>query len=84
MKPKNPLTEMEKKAKRIKKIRFIRSTILANTCYHDKEMENQIKIAEKMGSLTDEEYSAVVKSWELCNKLGKELIKELLEYEEKN
>ena len=84
MKPKNSLTEMEKKAKTIKKIRFIRNTILANTCYHDKEMENQIKIAEKMGALTDEEYIAVVKSWDLCNRLGKELIKELIEYEKKN
>jgi len=80
MKQKNTLTEMEKKAKQIKKIRFIRNTILANTCYHDKEMENQINIANKMGNLTTEEHEAVMQSWELCNKLGKELIKELKEY----
>lgn len=80
MRPKNQLNEMEKKAKRIRSIRLIRNTILANACYHTKEMENQIMMADKMGSLTDEEHDAITLSWTECNRLATELIKDLKEY----
>ena len=80
MKDKNPLIEMERKARRIKSIRFIRNTILANACYHSKEMDNQIMMADKNGNLTTKEHDAVVKSWAECNRLAKELISELESY----
>lgn len=84
MKPKNTLTEMEKKAKQIQKIRFIRNTILANACYHSKEMDKQLATADKLGNLTEQEHDVIIKSWELCNKKAKELINELERYNDEN
>ena len=71
---------MERKARRIKSIRFIRNTILANACYHSKEMDDQLMKAEKNGSLSTKEHDAIVKSWDVCNKLAKELIDEMESY----
>jgi len=84
MKPKNPLTEMEKKAKRIKKIQVIANTILANGCYHSKEMENQLMMAEKNGNITVEEEEIIKEAWQLRSSLAHELMKELKRYIDEN
>lgn len=80
MKEKNSLVDMERKARRIKSIRLIRNTILANACYHTKEMENQIMMADKNGHLTSKERDAIINSWTVCNRLAQELIEELESY----
>lgn len=77
MRPKNPLNEMETKAKQIKKIQFICNTILANACYHTKEMETQLKVAEKSGNMSDEERELICQAWDYRNKIAKDLIVEL-------
>jgi hypothetical protein len=80
MKPKNRLNDMENKAKRIKKIQFISNTILANACYHVKEMENQITIAEKVGNLSDDEREVITQAWDYRTVIAKELIIELKDF----
>lgn len=77
MRPKDPLIEMEKKAKRIKKLQFIANTILANGCYHTKEMESQIMTAEKLGHIDEKEKEIICLAWELRNKEARELMEEL-------
>lgn len=72
--------DMERKARQIKSIRLIRNTILANACYHTREMETQIMKADKNGNLTTKEHDAIVNSWSMCNRLAKELIDELESY----
>jgi len=74
---KDPLTEMEKKAKQITKIQQITNTILANGCYHTKEMESQIARAEKTGHITTKERDIVIKAWTLRSDKAHELIKDL-------
>lgn len=71
---------MEKKAKRIKKIQFISNTILANACYHVKEMEAQLSRAEKSKGLTEKEEKIITQAWEYRNVLANELIDELKEF----
>lgn len=80
MKPSNALYEMEKKARIIKQIQFISNTIIANACYHTKEMENQLLIAEKTGHMTNEERDIVCKAWEIRNKLALKLMQDLKKY----
>jgi len=77
---KDKLYKLEMKAKQIKRLQKIANTILANGCYHAKESELQIMKAEKTGMLTHEEEKVVNGSWDLRNKLAKELIKEFGEY----
>lgn len=84
MKPKNPLVEMEKKAKRIKKIQFIANTILANGCYHTKEMDNQISVAEKIGNITEYEKEIIGRAWDMRSRMAHELLKELEGYLDEN
>lgn len=71
---------MEYKAKQIKKIQFICNTILANACYHTKEMETQFMIAEKSGNMSDDERELISRAWEYRNEIAKELMKELKEF----
>jgi hypothetical protein len=82
MKPKNDLNEMVKKAKRIKDVQFICNTILANACYHEKQMEEQFAIAEKKGKMSMEERDLLELAWEYRNKTAKQLIDELKKYME--
>ena len=77
---KNALNEMEKKAKKIEKIQRIANTILANGCYHTKEMENQIGRAEKTGHITTREREIIVRAWNLRSKKAHELIDDLEEF----
>jgi hypothetical protein len=71
------LSDMDRKAREIKTIREIRNTIIANACYHNREMESQIAIAEKRGNMTDKERDAVCNSWTYCNNIANELIDDL-------
>ena len=71
---------MEKKAKRIKQIQQISNTILANGCYHTKEMENQIMMAERQGNITSKEKDVITRAWNLRSKLAGDLMKELGAY----
>jgi len=73
----NKVISMKKKAKEINDIKHICNTILANGCYHEKEMEVQIATAEKNGNLTNDELEAITLAWELRSKKAKELINEL-------
>lgn len=68
---------MENKAKTIKKIQVIANTVLANGCYHTKEMENQIMMAEKLGKINENEKTIICKAWELRSKLAHDLMQEL-------
>lgn len=77
MKPKNSLNEMEKLAKDIKKIQFISNTILANACYHNKEMESQIAMAEKHGQLDANEKQVICDAWNIRNKYARQLLIDL-------
>jgi hypothetical protein len=80
MRQKNRLSDMENKAKQIKKIQFICNTILSNCCYHTKEMETQIMIAEKSGNMTNDEKDLICRAWDYRNRVGKELMTDLKEY----
>ena len=74
------LISLEKKAKRIKRIQAISNTILANACYHTKEMDNQIKMAIQQGDLSKEEENIIRLAWDLRNKLANELMIEYKKY----
>ena len=80
MKPKNALSEMEKKAKEIKKLQMICNTILANACYHEKEMERQIQRGEKMGNLTEDEKTIICLAWDKRTLMANNLMSCLKEY----
>lgn len=80
MKPSNALYEMEKKARIIKQIQYISNTIIANACYHTKEMENQLAIAERTGNMTKEEREIICKAWDIRNKLALKLMQDLKKY----
>ena len=68
------LIEMEKKAKQIRRLQLVANTILANACYHTKEMEMQIMKAEKNGHITEDEKKLICNLWGKRNKLANEII----------
>lgn len=68
------LKSLIRRAKQIKDIQNITNTILANACYSDKEMENQINMAQKMGNLDAEEYDLVCEAWATRKKIARSLI----------
>lgn len=71
------ISELEQKAKRIKKLQNTMNTILANGCYSDKEMENQIKMGNTLGKLDTQEETTIRKAWAYRNKLARELLNDL-------
>lgn len=76
--------KMLEKANKIKSIRYLCNTIMANGCYHTKELTNQIAMAEKTGNITDDERAIIEEAWQYRHKLAHELIVELrgfIEYE---
>lgn len=52
------------------------NTIMANACYSDKEMQDQITMAEKLGNLDDIEMDLLNKAWKTRKQLARELIDE--------
>jgi hypothetical protein len=73
------LTNLETRARNLKKVKYIADTILANACYHDKEMEMQLMVAEKSGNLTEEEKTVICQAWEYRYKTAQGMIKDLME-----
>lgn len=71
------LAEMERKAREIKSIQYLCNTILANACYHEKEMESQIAVAEKRGRISDDERDVICKAWDYRTEIAKELMIDL-------
>lgn len=78
------ILELEKKAKRIKKLQNTMNTILANGCYSNKEMDNQIDMGNKLGNLDDQEEQTIRKAWAYRNKLARELLNELEAFLDEN
>jgi len=74
---------MEIKCKQINKIKFIVNTILANACYHSKEMESQLAVAEKRGNLSEDEREIITNAWNYRSVIAQDLIQELKTYMER-
>lgn len=83
MKKTYPLNSMEIKCKQINKIKFIVNTILANACYHSKEMESQLAVAEKRGNLSEDEREIITHAWNYRSVIAQDLIQELKTYMER-
>lgn len=77
------LSDMDRKAREIKVIQGLCNTILANACYHEKEMESQIAVAEKRGRISDDEREVICNAWDYRCEIAKELIDDLKVFMEK-
>jgi hypothetical protein len=65
------LSQLEYDAKIIVRIQKITNTIIANTCYHEKELEKQIERGQNLGNLTTEERDLLTRAWNYRKKKAK-------------
>lgn len=62
------LCTLEFEGKLIQRIQKLTNVILANSCYSEKEMENQIQKAQNLGNLNSKELKLIKSSWALRKK----------------
>ena len=71
------VNRLEYRARNIRRIQSIMNTILANACYSDKSMSEQIKKGEMQGDLNTQEHRILTEAWTVRKLLAQNLLTDL-------